>query len=382
MENKELKIIGTDIAKKEAEETSFQTISNEQLEEVIKVLHPEKTEGEETPEHFPYAVLNKEGHMEKGAAVVAVDNNGMTSIVGAPKEGNVSFTDIIDGTDEEKLGTMTKEVSDGLTSMGLSEEDAMTLYTLILKHKKGEKFNIYKELPDSIKEMVHGIAISKNPKVLTDVSKGILEFFSNQLNIEQEFIDLQDSIKRELDMPGMVDMYAEHLVKSMEDDLLAKADAIEATHPDKANELRRISNAYTRTYRFDTLHLELDSNPKIVKKINKDIKKFARHCREFNFKYQDSKFKINSITLLEGTIIRQTGCTKEEAQKFILLFTNICRDMKSDNLIEHTFMYYTIKNILAIDHIQKDSEFKDIIIKGIKDIIEKINKLEGEICNA
>lgn len=364
MENKEL-------------ETTFQTISNEELEEVVKVLHPEKME-EEIPEHFPYAVLNKEGSIEKGAAVVAVDENGMVNIVGAPKEGNISFTDIIDQVDEEKLLTMNKEISDGLISMGLSEDDAMVLYTLIIKYKNGEKFNIYKELPNSVREMVHSIAMSKNPKVLTDVSKGILEFFSNQLNIEQEFIDLQDSIKRELNMPGMVDMYAEHLVKSMEDDLLAKADSIESTHPDKANELRRISNTFTRTYRFDTLHLELDSNPKIVKKINKDIKKFNKHCREFNFKYQNSKFKINSVTLLEGTIIRQTGCTEDEAKKFILLFTNICRDMKSDNLIEHTFMYYTIKNILAIDHIEKDNEFKDKIIKGIKEVIEKINKIEGE----
>lgn len=375
MENKDVKILGVDIANEE-DKSAIQTITDEQIEEVIKVLHPED---QETPEHFPFAVLNKEGQMEKGIAAVAVNENGMSTIVGAPKEGNVSFSDIIDGTDKEKLDNITKEASEGLTGLGLSEEDAMALYSIIIKHRKGEKFNIYNELPNSVKDMVHGIAMSKNPRVLTEVSKGIVEFFSNQLNIEQEFIDLQDSIKRELDMPGMVDMYAEHLVKSMEDDLLAKADAIEAEYPDKAEDLRRISNTYTRTYKFDNLHLELDSNPKIVKKINKDLKKFARHCREFNFKYQNSKFKINSVTLLEPTIMRHVECTKEDAQKFILLFTNICRDMKSDNLLDHTFMYYTIKNILTIDHIQKDSEFKDTIINGIKEVIEKINKLEKEV---
>lgn len=370
------------IVEKEVEELK-ETMTDDDIEELVKTLHPvtEPIADEETPEHFPYAVINREGMMAKGEALVEIDpETGMHKIIGVANQGNsASFSDIIDGVDQEKMNKPDEETVKNLGDLGLPDDQAMQLYNLMLRYKAGEKFNIYNEFPPAVKDMVHNISNTKNPKVITNLSKGLLEFFINQLNIEQEFIDLQDSIKKELDMPGMVDMYAEHLVESMEIDLLKKADELQESHPEKAEQLRMISNKFTHSYTYDSLHLELDSNPKIVKKINKELKKFNRACRDFNFKYQNSKFKINDVSLLVNTITRQLSCSEEDAKKFVLLFTNVCREMTSDNIIEHTFMYYTIKNILVIDHMEKENEFSKKVLNNIREVINKINILEGEI---
>lgn len=356
------------------------TLTDEQIEEIVEVLHPKETDGAEEPKHFPYAVLNKEGKLEKGVAQVCINEDGTKTILGPVKDNDVTLDDILEGKEDEVLNKIPENVSEGLTELGLSMEDSMTLYNIILRDKKGEKFNVYNEFPKALQEMTESLVMSKNPKLLKDASRELLKFLSNQLSVEQEFVDLQSSIQKELAIPGVMDMYNDHLAKTMQDDLLNKAKEIEATHPDKAETLRTISNTYTKSLDLTDFHHEIDSNPSVVKKIRKNLKKFNKECRDFNFKYQNSKFKINSVSLLESTILRQVNCTKEEAQKIILLFTHIARDMKSDNIIEHTFMYYTIKNILSLDHIDKDdNEFKINLVNSLNSLLEKIRNIEGEL---
>lgn len=362
-------------------------LTDEQVEEIVATLHP-KTEEAETVETegdgVPYNVLNK-GNLIKTQVKVSIDpETGMQMVEGVAENENkkdISLSDVLDGEDELKLATITEDTCKELEDLGLSEEDTQKLYSIILRYKAKEKFNIYNELPTTIKNMVDNLAMSKNPRVLSEVSKNILEFFINQLHMEQEFIDLQESLKKELDIPGVVDMYAEHLIKSMEVDLIKKAEEIEATDPEKAKQLRHVSTTFTDTYKFTLQKLELDNNPKIVKKINKDLKKFNRHCMEFNYKYQNSKFKITDVSLLVNCLSRHLGedISVEDIKKFVLLFTNICRNMSDKNIIEHTFMYYTIKNILTIEHLQKDNEFYTNMISDITDIINRIKEIEKEL---
>lgn len=352
-------------------------LTDEQIEELVSTLHPKEDTVEK---EIPYHVLNK-GELVKKQVKVSIDpETGMQVIEGIAEDSqrDISLSDVITGEDELKLATITEDTCKELEDLGLTEEETQQLYSLILKYKAKEKFNIYNELPATVRNMVDNIAMSKNPKVLTEVSKNILEFFINQLHMEQEFIDLQESLKKELEIPGVVDMYAEHLIKSMEVDLIKKADEIEEANPDKAKQLRQVSATFSDTYKFTLQRLELASNPKIVKKLNKDLKKFNRHCMEFNYKYQNSKFKITDVSLLVNCLERHLGedISTDDIKKFVLLFTNITRNMSDKNIIEHTFMYYTIKNILTIEHLQKDNEFYINMIKNITDVINEIKKTE------
>lgn len=360
-------------------------LTDEQVEEIVSTLHP-KTEEETVEDNsgIPYHVLNK-GELVKTNVKVSIDpETGMQMVMGVAEDANqkgISLSDVLTGEDEIKLATITEDTCKELGDLGLSEEDTQQLYSIILRYQAKEKFNIYNELPAMVRNMVDNLAMSKSPKVLSEVSKNILEFFINQLHMEQEFIDLQESLKKELEIPGVVDMYAEHLIKSMEVDLIKKADEIEEKDPEKAKQLRHVSKTFTDTYKFTLQRLELDSNPKIVKKINKDLKKFNRHCMEFNYKYQNSKFKITNVSLLVNCLERHLGedISTDDIKKFVLLFTNICRNMSDKNIIEHTFMYYTIKNILTIEHLQKDNEFYINMINDITDIINRIKEIEKEL---
>lgn len=383
MENptmKQLKEMGKEFIKDELQNNEGVALTDEQIDEIVNTLHSITNETGEEPKYFPYNVLNKEEQLLKGEALVEVDPvTGLRRIVGvagAP-EKKISFTDIIEGNEDEEMNKITKDQSKVLSDFGLSDDESMELFKVITKFQAGEKFNIYNELPETVKDMIKNTTMSNNPKVLSEAAKNMIAFFINQLNIEKEFIDLQDSIKKELDMPGIADIYADHLVQAMEKDIIEKANSLEeAGEIEKASKLRAISNTYTDTYKMTLEYLELDNNPKIVKKIAKDLKKFNKHCMEFNFKYQDSKFKIKDVKLLLPCLTRHLEYNEIDVKKFILLFINICKNMTSKDILEHTFMYYTITNILTIDHIEKDSEFKDTILENVKSVIDKIKLIE------
>ena len=355
------------------------TLTDEQVDQIVEVLHPK--EGEKEPEHFPYHVINKEGLVSAMATVEIDPKTGQHKVLPAEVKNNkVGFGQILDN-DLSTMDNISAKSEKDLKDFGIPEEECMDFFNVLMKFKNNEKFNIYAELPKTGKQMVENLAMSKDIRVLNNVAKGMLGFFLNEFDIEKEFIDLQESIDEELQFKGIADIYVnEQLLQSMEVDLLKKADEYEEKgDTKKAESLRELSKTFTDTYKMTKEHEELDKNPRIVKKIDKELSKFNKHCMEFNFKYQDSKFVINDIKLLVPCLTRLLPEYNEiDIHKFILLITNICRDMTPKDPIQHSFMYYTVRNILILEHVKDTNEFRKRVIENIKGVINKIKKIEDE----
>ncbi|MGL5752488.1 MAG: hypothetical protein ACRCXT_18275 [Paraclostridium sp.] len=358
-------------------------LSNEEVDEIVEVLHPSDERMDKAPEHFPYELINKEG-LSTGETMIAIDPiTGMRSPIAGIKNANVTYSDILEGKDQDILDDIEKDSLSEVTGMDLSDEDATKLFALVTKLNNGEKANWYHELPESLKGMVDGIGINENIRIKNKLAKDVLEYFVNQTKVDKAYIDLQESLKNEMEFKGLSDVYADHLRSTMEEELIKKAEHLtDIGEIEKANNLAKISLIYSGTYTFDYLRgFLLDDYKKIMKSLRKDVKKFNRHVREFNYKYENSKFKINDISLLLNTIKRSELGEKYNETRikmFIILITKYCRDMKSDDIYDHTFMYYTIKNILFLDHVTKDSDFINTLKAGLNTMLYLMTETEEE----
>lgn len=376
LEEESMKYDGTEMVDKKIE------LSDEEIDAITKTLKESTSEDvnhlreiNEAP--YPNNVLNKPELIE---AEVLVETNPITGeqIILGPadmkKENDVTVDNILDETDQDLLDSVTirEETYQKLNEFGLTEEEAKQFGSVILRRLQGEKFKIYKELPEKIKGMVRSMCGSNNINHLQACSEIVVDQFVSELKIEQEFVDFQDSLKKELGNLDMMNMYEEYLKETMGEKLLKKADEIEETHPEKAKVLREISEAFEDSYKFITMRKALNENWKEARRLDKEVKKYDRYCTEFNYKYKNSKFKITDIRLVAHTLdraLKDFNVTIPEIKKFVVLFCRLTRNMDSNNVVEHSYMYYTIKNILDLDYLKIDSDAYNTIKENVYKVI-------------
>ena len=85
-----------------------------------------------------------------------------------------------------------------------------------------------------------------------------------------------------------------------------------------------------------------------------------------------------------NVIIRHlTEFTKDQAMMICLAYCKYCCNMNPDNMAEHTFMYYFIRNIIAIDRINprgrayhsinaKDKTFYDTFVANLRECMNNL----------
>lgn len=366
-------------------------MTEEQINEVAEVLKENISEDvkhlrEINDAPFPHNTINKPELIEAEALVEINPVTGEQTVIGpasSKSENDVTISNIVDGTDEDILNDVTikEETYSKLNEFGLTNEETEQFTSVILRRLQGEKFSIYKELPMKIKNMVRGMCGSNNINQLQACSEIVVDQFISELKIEQEFVDFQDSLKKEIGGLDMMNIYDEYLKETMEDKLIAKANELEATEPEKAKTLREISEAYKDSYEFTTMIKALEENWKEARRLDKEIKKYDRYCTEFNYKYKDSKFKINDIKLVAHSLdraLKDYSVSILDIKKFIVLFCRITRNMRPDNIVEHSYMYYTIKNILALDYMNINSEAYTNTVENIIKVMNLIDTKKRE----
>lgn len=129
-----------------------------------------------------------------------------------------------------------------------------------------------------------------------------------------------------------------------------------------------------------------------------EFKEFCKHCKiktiemkkpnrvydSFIHKYETNDVIINDIRTCPDVIIRHlTEFTKDQAMMICLAYCKYCCNMNPDNMAEHTFMYYFIRNIIAIDRINprgrayhsinaKDKIFYDTFVANLRECMNNL----------
>jgi hypothetical protein len=380
-------------------------LTDEHIEELSKILKDSKTEEsklmerinsiegdvddrnyEGIPENtednpYPYNLINKE--VIETQQYVSVDPvTGVETKINSPELSTKSLTEELENTNIELDPEMGK---DSLKGFGLSDEEAMKVFDIISRYKAGEKFNIYHELPEKIQNIVRGLN-GNNMATINATARDLLNHFINEIESDKAFVDLQVSISNELKQINISQMYNDELKQNMEVELPKKADELEAAGEiEKANTLRVISETFIDSYTLKTVLHELNNNQSIRKKIRKDLSRYKRFVNEFNYKYLKSKFKIKDIKLLEKVlpeVLKNEGITVDDVKKFIIVICKVTKNMSPENIIEHTFMYYTIQNLLMLQYVDLDvSEFGKQIYDNVVQAIKLMKEVETNECN-
>lgn len=346
---------------------------------------------------------------DTGKAVIANDPiTGVNTIRVQPQDGEESFEELKDYFDNLELDGIkgsdvpeyqwendeaTEEERRRLAEQKFletaSEEyelpdiEGMGLMKTIMRVRNGEKFEIYKSLPENIQAEVDKL-LKEAGRPLTPVTKEeaakfIIDGMISDINLEKEFIDFQEALNKELNIPEITEFYSEAIKAQMEEELLSIADSLQETEPEKAESLRRVSQSYTDSYTYARILDGLENNAKIRTRITKDFDRYKRFCEDINRKMKDSTFIIKDSFLMVEVLAGKLDpkYTERDIANFVIAFAKTCDRLSADRIEDCAYIYYTIRNITDLAFIeQAGTEFSKQIINNIETTIDKIKEVE------
>ena len=335
--------------------------------------------------------VDENAKLEEGEGTIAINpETGVTSIMpdeaveSETKERPVSTKSLTELTEEytpTTLPVLEDELNEKFKNeMNLSDEDAAQLLSVIQRHAAGERFAKFNALPDSVKEIIRkaGAEVGVYEKdALNFFTNTMLDEFITDANFNKEVVNFEEAIKKELNIPSIVDMHSEYIRDAMEKDLLDRADKLEEKgESNKADALRKVSAAFTSAYTYDKVYDILAHNRKVRSRLAKDVDKYKRFCDDFVYKFRDTDFNIHDIAMCLPVLKRKFPHRSE--RELVMFVNTIWKSIDSMDikLLENNiYAYYIIKNIMSLDYIdiKAPTEFTALIMENIENVIDKIN---------
>ena len=379
------------------EENNKTILTDEEVDEIVKTLEDNQSEqtkqlreiiseGENDDKIIPYNTIGDKSNLIQAEALIEIDpDTGRKKIASdqsklhSKVDESIDLIDMTDGTDDMKLAELNDEnMKESLKAMDMSDEEAMTIITLIRKDMEGIEIT-YEELPTILQQMVDSLrAMSGEAGVKRSVKtvvKDVMQYLRSQLQMDQELIDFQAILKKEMKLPSLMNMYNEETDELMGKKIIELADKIEQENPEKSKLLRKISNSYEDAKNFTTITRVVENNEKPARKLQREIKRFNKYIRDFNYKYNsiNTKFTIDNLKIAEKILVRHTLCSPDKAKMFLILFCKLCMNMSPKDVADHTYMYYTLKTITTLDAFEKDDETYIKNKEQLCNILDKLN---------
>lgn len=256
-------------------------------------------------------------------------------------------------------------------------------YRLLPKTERS-KFNAFRLLPDKMKSMINMGNPDKYGRNI--VAREFLEEIIQSACVDVEFgkvKDLLGTVSKELDIKNTTKMYTEYQKGLFETNLVAHRDKIKDTNPEKAELIDKIIISFKHAYLFDNLIEAYKTNGGKYKAKKIDLEKFeTRYLNEFNRKYIDSKYDIPNIYQAYYMLDKKLpgDIHINDIKKFFILFIKYTRDYSPNVIEEHTFMYYTVMNIITLNFIDlyddNENDFLNNVKNGIVNVINTIKECD------
>ena len=332
---------------------------------------------------------------KEGVSLFDLDSD---DIIEAAKNSNYDITQV----DEKTKEMLTKELD-------LSDDDVFRLVETLSKMKTDKGFNVYAGLPEKIRAMVRTMAstLGLGPKEYNNISKAVMNELVADANIDSAFVDLENALNEALNIPSIIDLYSDHMKTVMEVNLPQMIENIKDEEPEKAELLTRVSDAFKKGYTFEVAKEKYENTTSLRKAVRREDKVIKRCLNEFNFKNEKSNFKFNDATeipevlhhiLIEEPMmildeykdnkdnipkhvkkILDMNITSSDIDKFAVLITKSCEDLNPRDIVDASYMYYLIKNIVVLKHTQEaKTDFAVELIINICDTIAYLRNKEAE----
>ena len=297
-----------------------------------------------------------------------------------------SIEDIADGKDVLSQRVLPESAKESILSMDIGFDDASAdelLKMLNLFKENGEQKDVFNILPQTIKDMIiRQVPIGeRTPLALEFFAKSFIDHIKAEIKLDSDYIEFQDSIKKEMDIPNYIDLYNENIREVMEEQMLEKADIIEPKNKEHADRLRLVSKYFTYSHSYGLMIKRIENYKSnggdISTKLGSRLSKFNKLCNKFNRGYASSKFNIRDIREVAPILDRilPDDISMDNIKRFIILFVDTTKGMQpiDSRIHQHTYMYYFINNIVMLDHIDElKTDFSKDIVINIKKVIKLI----------
>jgi len=268
---------------------------------------------------------------------------------------------------------------------GIKDEDIMAILPLIDKMRAGEDLNWYNEMPQSIKNMINKQCLELNNNTLGVkklLAEELLKGLIRDAGIDKLVIDLQEVTNKALDISGLMKMTLDYQSTLLETEFKKIADKYEAEgKTEKAEKMRAVTEAYKQSYTLEDFIAKAKAGKIRVKDF--DLTKYKRFVSLFNHKYEtDTPFVINDISGIAPVLKRKfPEFTTDQIMRFVIGICKYCQNMDSKDVVDHTFMSYTIININNLDLIIRDQEenaFVNTLMDSLRKAIKAVNNIKEE----
>lgn len=365
-------------------------LTEEQVEQINEIM-------EEASENNPdlkvikdlpsnNGIEENEGNTEEGEmklAHVSIDpTTGENRIIRTIDEDSDEFNDITTDTFEDLVkaveeGDINVKIDDSPITekelrdiveldendnISLTNEEYKTLLDITNRRMNKEEFNIYKLLPEPIKKIINetiGISTNSDNPIVTKEMRTVRNVMAESyidnsimnITMSRARADLNKEVeeifkKTEKDVAEYTIGYTQERNKSYREQVEAMEDG------DKKNSLLKTLDTIDSAYSLEPLK-EFAKTCKIKKY---DLENPKNYFRDFTAKYSTSEYNIYDIKLtpsiLERKIVNVEGnetYNNADVLAFLVCFCKYIRNFKCENILEHTFMYYVIYNIVMMD---------------------------------
>lgn len=276
-------------------------------------------------------------------------------------------------------------------------DDIQTITSMIKRRMNGESVNAYKEFPSSIKQMLVTANVNSagnmyvNNQILKSAANLLLDNLTEEYKKSaNEFVDLEIMLVNfNKGASAIVDDTSKELGSMMMDTDTVRKQSIDAAiencktsgNLEGVEKLEKMKSSIDDAYNLDDF-IEFCKHVKIKKF---DLEKPSRVYSNFINKYTNHKNNITDIRICPDILDRHIKSDHVSNVKLCLAFCKYTMNMSPDNVNDHTFMYYFIRNIITLDRLNPKGVVYDTMDNASKKFydgfVSNINKCIDNLSN-
>lgn len=265
-------------------------------------------------------------------------------------------------------------------------QDALKLIEVMNRYKSGEKFNVFEALPDSLKQAIaaEAMSVGADKATINFFAKSFINDLVNNTYLDEEIKDFNKELKEVLapmnNIAGTImDEYSDEVYHKFTNNLEDKANEIQDTDPDKANELREVSKAFNDAISLKRVCDIIEKTPSLI---NKAYKNARDNWTSFRNEYDK---KVSLVSPSPRTIqyyetgLYNTKFSKDYSPEYmrtiiVLVANTVLRAVEENTLTEHVYAYYASNAMYTIAFTANNSEVNNIVMNALNSIFEKVDE--------
>lgn len=389
-------------------------LSDEEVESIAKAIDETATESNALLNAAKEEAANSD--LKDTASLVTVNINPVSGVAMGvedfdPSNDSIkSFEELLEENDIPNMTEMDMDIfitkyaiasffaidTDALENNGITDEVVKKVNEVVerfeLSKKTGKKFSYYNAMPDIIKEKITMYNGPQQAMMTSAIGKEGRNYIAAALMNAIIDVNVGDALQNDLNKSiasmnkelSQDNMWGETRRYFSEElpELIVKLK--EANSLEQAERAEKVIESFNQACTYDELFNEIKSGKLKYRHI--DLEDFPKACKNFNSQYEKSNNVITDVAQIYPALCRNTNLTgnPDLYKEFICLFMAYCKkhNFKADNIIEHTYMYYFIQNIITLEYYnpdnEKDVEFHDQLVNNINRITDYLSQKDPD----